>query len=261
MSAPIPPLPVGGWDVALRPMDGADELLVQEADGPPAAVALALLSRLAHRPSGEPFDVASLVVTDFEVLLLRLRARIVGPRIDCVLRCPNPGCGERLEIPFEVHEYLRDVRPRRPRDVSSSPVGAEWLRIEGASFRLPTVGDQVAVQGWPDATDRLVRLCIAPPQASGRLRSRVERAMALLAPEVSRPLHGQCPECAQPLQAFFSVADFVVAELRRASAEIYDDVHCIASAYRWTESAILALPRRRRLEYADRARALLREVA
>ncbi len=85
--------------------------------------------------------------------------------------------------------------------------------------------------------------------------------MAAMAPEVSRPLLGACPECSAVVPAFFHVPTFVVAELRRATATVYDEVHLIASTYHWSEARILAMPRQRRQQYAERIQRQLREVA
>jgi hypothetical protein len=254
MSLRLPPLPVGGWQVTLRPADGADDLLLQEAEGSPVLVAQALLTRLATLEDGATLDWNQVAVTDFEVLLLQLRLWTIGPVADCTLACPHAGCGARLSIPFRVLDYLDDIRSRTPRGVERDPRRPAWFSLGATSFRLPTVGDQAAVIGRKNAGRRLAERCLEPATLRGAERARVERAMSLLAPEVSRPLEGQCPVCGQTVSAFFHVPAFVVTELRRASAGILDEVHWIAKIYHWSESSILALPRRRRQKYAERAR-------
>ena len=66
-------LPVSGAEVTLRAPDGTDDILLQEAPGGPVEVALALVGRLAGNG-----DWAALTVTDFEVLLMRLRVARFG---------------------------------------------------------------------------------------------------------------------------------------------------------------------------------------
>jgi hypothetical protein len=253
-------LPVSGWEVALRAADGNDDVLLQEASGPPVVVALALLSRLAQRADGAPLDCAALTTTDFEFLLLQLHVSAFGPVVNCDLGC-NQACGARLEIPFRVQDYLDEVRPRRPSAVAQDERRAEWFRVDGAAFRLPTVGDQAAVLGFPDAIERLVQRCVEPHDAPVAVRRRIERAMASLAPRVSRDLQGTCPQCGDAVQRLFYVPGFVVSELTRATSNLHDEVHWIASVYRWSEASILALPRRRRRQYADRARHASSEVS
>ena len=55
--------------------------------------------------------------------------------------------------------------------------------------------------------------------------------MESLAPEVSREITGTCPACGDSLSATLHVPLLVIDELRRAAANVYDDVHLIASTY------------------------------
>jgi hypothetical protein len=105
-----------------------------------------------------------------------------------------------------------------------------------------------------DALRRLVERCIDAPNPPARLRGRIERAMAALAPEVSRELAGSCPECGETVEAMLHVTRLVVAEFLREAANLYDEVDLIARAYHWREAEILRLPRQRRRAYADRIR-------
>ena len=241
------PLPVSGLEVALRHPDGSDELVLREMAGSAVSRALALLARLSDEG-----DWAALTVTDFEVLLLNLRAQILGDAWELGFACPH--CGARVEVSFHLTDYLGEIRPRRPADVADAPDRPGWFTCQGVAFRLPTAGDQVAVAGRTDAGRRLAELCVDPPRPPGRRRARVERAMAAMAPEVSRPLAGQCPACAAAVEAPLHIAHLVVGELARESANLHDEVDLIARAYHWREAEILKLPRRRRQAYAERIR-------
>jgi hypothetical protein len=255
---------VSGREVALRVPRGSDDLFVHEAYGSAPQVALLLARRLTRAPkpagSGEisderaSFDCADLTVTDFEALLLHLHSALFGPRVECVIVCPQASCGAPLEISFRVGEYLADIRPRLPRGVGPDGKRASWFCLMGRGFRLPTIGDQVAFIGQADAVRRLTKRCMDPPGTGQANRGDIERAMAALAPEVSRALEGQCPECGNAVQALFHVPSFIVSELRRATIGIYDEVHRIAAGYHWSESAILAMPRKRRQRYAELVR-------
>ena len=90
------PLPVSGLMVALRHPDGADELVLREAVGPAVTRALALLARLS-----DAADWSALTVTDFEVLLLRLRADIFGETLDLGFACPH--CASHVEVLSLIH--------------------------------------------------------------------------------------------------------------------------------------------------------------
>lgn len=240
-------LPVSGLEPALRQPDGADELALREAVGSVVSRALALLSRLSDQTNW-----SALTVTDFEVLLLNLRGQVLGEACDLGFACPH--CAERVEVSFHLTDYLRGITPRRPAAVADVPGRPGWFACDGVQFRLPTAGDQAAVAGVPDAARRLGDRCIDAAKPPARLRGRIERMMAAMAPEVSRPLSGQCPSCGAQVAAPLHVTRLVVGELSREAGSLHDEVDLIASAYHWPEAEILRLPRCRRQAYAERIR-------
>lgn len=248
-------LPVSGWEVDMRPLDGTDDLLLLEQSGNAVERALALLGRLARRSvAGERADWPGLCITDFEVLLAAVRQAALGPDLLCVFDCPAPGCGERVEVGFRLNQYVAAVRPRRPLAVLPADRPA-WFRLadEALAFRLPTAADQAGVLGARDAASRLAERCLDPPGVAGRARARAEQAMAAMAPEISRPVAGRCPACGTQVRAGLHLPSLVMSELRRAAVGLHDEVHRLAAAYHWQEAAILALPQRRRQAYAERA--------
>jgi hypothetical protein len=240
-------LPVSGLGPELRQPNGADELILCEATGSAVSRSIAFLSTL----SGES-DWAALTVTDFEILLLRLRERVLGEVCGLGFNCPQ--CSARVEVSFLISDFLEGIRSRRPAGVERLPGRAGWFACAGIAFRLPTAGDQAAVAGRPDAVRRLVERCIDTPNPTARLRARIERAMEAMAPEVSRPLAGTCPECGETVEAPLHVTRLVVSEFTREAASLYEEVDLIARAYHWPESEILQLPRQRRRAYARHIR-------
>jgi hypothetical protein len=238
-------LPVMGAAIALREPDGADDLLLHEAVGSPPGLGLSLLRRLA------PCDVASLVVTDFEILLLQLRTARLGPRMHLAFACPH--CRAMAEILLLLPDYVAAIRPKFFSGVISDPEPG-WFSLGEARFRLPTAGDLPAVADRADPGRALAALCLDETARQPRHRARVERAMSAMAPEVSRQVAGICPACGAAVRAGFAVARVVMAEQKRAAAAVHDEVDLIARAYHWPQAEILALPRARRQAYAERIR-------
>ena len=78
--------------------------------------------------------------------------------------------------------------------------------------------------------------------------------MAAMAPVVSRPVEGNCPECGAPVAMPLHVPSLVMDELRESAAGIHQEIHAIAESYHWDEAAILAMPQLRRRAYADTIR-------
>ena len=251
-------LPVSGAEVALRRPDGVDEMLLHEmlasgafrddTAGGAIEAGLMLLGRLGVGA----LDCADLAVTDFEFLLLTARAARFGQRMDLVFRCPH--CRDLAEVTFRVADYLADVRPRVVAGVTPDLARAGWFSFDGAGFRLPTAGDQAAVVGVARPALRLAELCLDDTARRKPHRARVERAMAAMAPELSRPIAGRCPSCGAAVQVALSVARLVTIEIGRAASDMHDEVDLIARAYHWPESSILTLPQERRRAYAERIR-------
>ena len=240
-------LPVSGLEAAPRPPTGSDELVVREMSGPPVARAIALARRLAG-----PGDWADLTVTDFEMLMLAIRVQAQGEAVDLGLTCP--GCRARVEIGFRIPDFASVPTPRRPASVTPDADRPGWFRLGETRFRLPTAGDQAAVAERADAVKALIARCFDPPKPPPKDRMRIERAMAAMAPEISRPITGQCPECGRAVEAPLHVTRLVIAEIIRDAAGLHDEVDLIAQAYHWPEADILALPRVRRRSYAERIR-------
>jgi hypothetical protein len=240
-------LPVSGLEPRLRTPGGRDDLVLCEGAGAPVARSLALLGALS-----DDEDWAALTVTDFEVLLLGLRQRVLGDRCDLSFSCPD--CRAPVEVSFTIADFLQDVVSTIPSWVRPLADRPGWYSCGTAAFRLPTAGDQAAVAGRSDAADRMAERCIEADHLPERTRGRIERAMAAMAPEVSRPLSGSCPECRTKVEAPLYVTRLVINELAREAVAVYDEIDLIARAYHWREAEILELPRQRRRAYAERIR-------
>lgn len=253
-------LPVSGMEVRFRTPDGNDDLAMLEAGGNVVERALIALDRLAvveGRAGAETQDAGpawpELTVTDFEVALLRLRRFLFGDSMSCLFRCPVEGCGERMEPEFSISDLLEDVQPSLPKQVARADEAQGWfsLRSGDVRFRLPTVGDQVNVVDEPRGYEELASRCIEGKSLNARALAQVERAMAAMAPRVSRVMEGICPACGAALKMLLYVPELVMNELRFAAAGVHEEIHAIAAAYHWDEQSILAMPQVRRQAYVE----------
>jgi hypothetical protein len=241
-------------------------------------LALAIARRLARAADGTAVDWSELAVTDLDALVLRLRQALLGDRLQAELLCRAPGCGQRIDLSFGIDAYLAHHTPRaasgrvrgwsvRPSDqpgwfclnapalASAVPGTAEATsNAPRVLFRVPTVADQLSVEGLPDAADHLARRCIKPADVPSRLRRRVEAAMEAVAPSLSGDLKGACPACGTTVTAYFEARRFCLQELRNRAAFVYEDIDTLAQQYHWSEQEILALPPTRRARYAELAR-------
>lgn len=257
-------LPVSRWEVTVRPPGGVEDLLLMQSLDAGTDLALALVARLAERVGDAPDGWETLPVPDLEALLLHIRKAVFGDRLRAETRCVTPACGARIDVDFPIDAYLAHHTPRLPRHVApdeSGQEGAGWYRFiggpEGAGevrFRLPAVADRLAVAHSRHPADDLARRCMRPADLPAAVRRRVVRAMSSLAPSLSHELDGRCPECGAALDFYLDVQEFTLRELRDQARHVLDDVHLIAATYHWSEAEILALPRARRMHYAERIR-------
>jgi hypothetical protein len=241
-------------DVVLRLPAGADDILLLEAGPLDMGVALALLGRVARDADGAPLDVATLPISDVDVLLLRLRQRIVGDVVSAEELCPRPDCHARVDITFSIGAYLEHHMPAAPPGVL--PARDEgWYRLsdDDVEFRLPRAADHLAIARAPEPEDALLRRCVRPAEISEDARRRIDEAMEAMAPSLHSELEGSCPECGATVEASFDPVQYTLRELRDRAAFIYEEVCSIAHHYHWSEAEILALPAARRTRYAELA--------
>jgi hypothetical protein len=71
-----------------------------------------------------------------------------------------------------------------------------------------------------------------------------------MAPSLDGPVGGLCPACGAEVALRFDPVTYTLLELRHTFAGIYRETHALASAYGWSEEAILRLSRTRRRRYA-----------
>lgn len=256
-------LPASGIGVLLREPAGAEDMLLVEAGAADTTLALALLRALGSPAEGEAgaLDWEALPITDLDAALLFVRKMVLGDLVRSDMVCPAEGCGRRIDVSFRVGDYLAHHRPEAPAGVLHAE-DQGWFRLADAEvrFRLPSGADLRSIAGEEDAAEALVERCIrmAPgPEGDARdaLQQRVEEAMEALAPSLYGDVEGVCPECGETVRAPFDPQRYVLRELREHASFLYEEVHLLASRYHWPERDILALPRLRRVRYAELAQA------
>jgi hypothetical protein len=245
-------LPVSGLEVWLRQPSGADDIVLAEAAGVDRGLAQRVAGALVRPAEGGTVVWGDVTLTDLDAALLALRRLVLGDRIASSARCTAPGCGAPIDLGFRVTDYLAQHAPRTPRNAVRIEA-SEWYRLDGStvSFRLPTSADLDAITDDRDPERELARRCIRPADVSARIRRRIERAMESLAPSLYGDLAGACPECGAIVHVAFDPQRYVLEELRQRAVFVFEEIHLIARGYRWTERAILQLPRQRRARYAE----------
>ena len=247
-------LPVSGVRVCLRQPAGAEDLMLAEADCPSPELALALLERLTQAADGSHLEVSALSLTDLDVLLVRLRAWLLGDWVRADADCPDPACAAPADLSLRLSEYLRYHEPRVPRGVERSE-RAGWYRATSLNleFRVPTVLDVLLLKRSKISAHELLLRCLAAEAVPLAARGRLERLMQALAPNLYNQLTAHCPECGKPFSIYFDPQRFVLQELMARALSCYEEIHLLASTYHWSEAQILELPHTRRARYASLA--------
>lgn len=217
-------------------------------------------------PEDDSTDLLQLSVPRRDDRLLRLREITFGARLDCQLLCP--ACQEQLEMSFQTGDLLA------PEQGGAQEADESWqFEHEGwtVRFRLPNSADLFAATAQPDRhearrvlLDRLVVEVESPtaPDASGttemthlpagapepierQLLAELEQRASASRPEFAL----QCPACGHSWVAAFDIVSFFWAEVEAWSQRTLREVSMLASAYGWSEAAILALSPWRRQAY------------
>jgi hypothetical protein len=222
---------------------------------PPSQRAMILLSAA----TGEAVSVAGRTITvgERDAQLLGLRERLFGPDLAAQARCRQ--CGEDLDFTLNTCALRRD-RPAVDRDYKTAIL--DGLLIE---FRVPTIDDLLAISEFDDAgaaARTLLARCVRNVARQGvalSVADLTQHAIDLLGESMRQadPLAEiqvslACPSCGKTSPAIFDIASFLWHELDVGARRIIDEVHALARAYGWSETAILGMPGARRQLYLER---------
>lgn len=219
--------------------------LWERVDSAPAAARPATLLDGLRLFTGETSaeSAETLTIGRRDRALIEFRARLFGPDMDCATDCVD--CGERIELSFN----LGALQPAPVQETVRVISDQAEIRL-----RLPTTRDILDVLAVPAGTRAvtLVRRCALDPLPEPMPPTLIEEASAVLAeadPDADIELATACPSCGADQALTFDIGTCLWDDLARAARRLLREVHHLATAYGWNEAEILALPRRRRLEY------------
>lgn len=219
-----------------------------------------------------PEIVRSLLVGDRDYLVLKLRQITNGNNVEATLVCPNPQCGEKIDIDFELNHIpvkhgkissqVFTMSLEQQKAFKDDERDKDW-KIE---FRLPNGGDQeglalLTVHDESKAVHKVLTQCIQRIDGSkdideskiGKLsiaeRRKIEKTMADLAPQVDMEFEAACPECEQVFSFPFNLSQFFLEEFKGNINQLYQEVHFLAFYYHWSELDILSMTRKKRQKY------------
>ena len=266
-------LPVGLWvdgvrcrEASLRALSGSDEETIGDASSwpSPAARVTALLAAAVMRlgtlaPIGAE-QIRALTVLDRDTLLIALRQRLFGDRVQSTIVCPTADCGKPIDLDF----HLSDL----PVPDRSDDTQRYELAVDGRSvvYRLPNGGDQEAAAelagtDMDQAEQLILRRCVedfdalSPDQVVA-----LQAEMARRDPQLDTEFDAHCPECGRDFGVHFDIQDFLLREISGTRLQLYRQVHTLAWYYHWSEAEILAMPFQKRRIYLDLLSDLITEI-
>lgn len=202
-------------------------------------------------------ELARLSIGQRDALLLTLREKTFGQKLDSYCECPE--CREGLEFSLSTADL-------RPAAVEEEPNGVRTSYIDGIEirYRMPDSRDLAAAARCNDiaaARAVLIRQCVLgarreetalepealPDSAIAALGSSIAQEEALSEVQVNLC----CPECGHHWPMMLDIASFFWTEVRAYGRRLLREVHTLARAYGWREADILAMSARRRLLYIE----------
>lgn len=232
----------------MRPLDDTALLDVWEHGraGSPAARSLLLLAEAVPELDLEAW--VALSVGEGDTAVLRLRQATFGAQLPAEIACPH--CAELLEFALDANELLRGCEP---------PLARCCVLEDGTAFRLPGHADLAAIAGLGDtdaAVRRLAARCCLDAEAAEELAdsavAAAEASLGMLDAHAAIQLRLVCAGCGRNWTEAFDIGAYFWTEIEQRACALLDEVHILATAYGWSESAILALSAARRTAYLER---------
>ncbi len=206
--------------------------------------ALALLA--VAMPERKMTELAALPLAERNATLLRLHAMTFGPRVEGFAGCTE--CGEQLEFAMDAEDMVRTLcaaetetwveadRQMGMRPANSSDLAASMEASNEEDARALLLARTLGIEGtdlvraeradWMDRFDRL--------NASAEIRCVLP-----------------CAHCGARASLDFDVAGFVWREIHVAARRLMAEIHRLASAYGWSEKAVVRMSASRRAAYLE----------
>ncbi len=223
------------------------------------ARALTLLT--VSSPERTRESVAALCLAERDLELWRLRQMTFGEWLRATLPCGE--CSAQMEFTLDLSSVIEPLERLRLSAPTERRVNGWRVNVEPATTR-----DLEAALRMPDqASSRqtLLERCtslVNPGGAAARWNEAPD-AVRDYAMEIFEEIHegaeftcaAVCPQCGAVEMADLDIGRFLWFEVRNAAQRLLREIHELACAYGWSESAILAMSSHRRQNYLAMVRA------
>lgn len=207
------------------------------------------------RPDIPATLLADLPLSSLNKILLGMRLGLFGHRMITMADCSH--CQQTLELPLDLAEILKQF------DVTNSTeLSTIFLEYQGYRFRSPTSRD-LAVISADASTDSAFHLfhrcCVNLSDLSAeddsmtqeQLMGQVAELMDEFDPATNISFDIVCQYCGEHDEVTLDIGDFLWREIDSYVRSLLFEIHTLASAYGWSEQAILELNPRSRQHYMN----------
>jgi len=204
-------------------------------------------------------SLAALTIGQRDKLLFELREQTFGSKFNGFAECPQ--CRENMEISLMSEDIPKLCNPPATNFVYTIDLNQEEVSIK---FRLPDSRDLAAAAGTNAAESAravLVERCVIEASLGGETISvcelpddiitRLAARMSESEPVADIQLDLCCPSCDKRWQQPFDIGLYFWAEIAAQTKRLLRDVHTLARAYGWSETAILSMSDARRNYYLE----------
>jgi hypothetical protein len=212
---------------------------------------------LASLPGSSRSQLADLSIGGRDRLLLDFWENHFGRTLQSYGVCS--ACQERLEFSLPTGQLRLAEEPGKPyQEFTLAMAGFEL------QYRLPTSRDLAAAAAVPDlqeAREVILQRCflgasqedtsISVADLPGEVVAHLIEAFSRQDPQADLSLAMHCPACGHRWELLLDIGLFVWTDLVLAARRLVREVHILASAYGWSEAAILHLEPGRRQAYLD----------
>lgn len=222
----------------------------------PVDRALAMLQVVLPERSRD--ELAALTLGQRDALLLALRRATFGDRLPGTSDCPD--CGQTVE--FELSCSALQIEAAAPAEACLQQDGYRITVRPLDSFDLAAAA---AADTVAEARATLLGRCASDPRFRDRpialaslpeaIQERIAECALAADTRAERLLDLGCPNCHLSWQSALDIGQVLWLEISARALRLLLEVHTLASAYGWGETAILGLTPERRAAYLQMASA------
>ncbi|KAA6459804.1 hypothetical protein DYQ86_17000 [Acidobacteria bacterium AB60] len=202
---------------------------------------------LAALPGTELSLLGSLPLARRDAMLLELHSLTFGPTISAFACCPL--CSAPLEVALNSDELL--LR-------ESCSYEQSWMDANSERhMRAVNTADLAAVRDLPETSERAVTVLLARTMSisQGEIDPDIPSTWRERFEELNGPAEIKClltcDTCHGSAETYLDIASFLWREVSTAAKRLLAEVHRLASAYGWSEGAILEMNPARRSAYLE----------